>query len=172
MQLLRKVASFTTNKQDILVIYKTFVRGALEQSCTVWHSSLTKEQQSDLERVQKSALKVIMGKNYQSYENACESLNIEDLSTRRTRLCLQFAKKCLYNNKIETPFPRSSRKSKIATRHQEKYKVKFARTERLRKSAIPYMQKLLNNCTLCNFSINERAKQYNHMKKEHTHQYL
>ena len=93
MQLLRKVASFTSNKQDLLVTYKTCVRGALEQSCTVWHSSLTKEQQSDLERVQKSALKVIMGKNYKSYENACESLNIEDLSTRRTRICLQFAKK-------------------------------------------------------------------------------
>ena len=136
---------------DKVVIYKIFVRGALEQSCTVWHSSLTKDQQGDLERVQKSALKVIMGKNYESYENACESLQIEDLSTRRTRLSLQFTKKCLNNNQLKTLFPRKVKKSKMATRHQDKFEVKFARTERLRKSAIPSMQKLLNSQNMkCN----------------------
>ena len=78
---------------------------------SVLHSSLTKEQQGDLERVQKSSLKVIVDKNYKYYENECE-----DLSTQRKGLCLQFAKKCLYNNEMKTLFPRSSRKSKIATR--------------------------------------------------------
>ena len=36
MQLLGKVASLTTNKQDLLVIYKTCVRGAL--SLSFWRS--------------------------------------------------------------------------------------------------------------------------------------
>ena len=145
MQLLRKVASFTSNELDLLVIYKLFVRGALEQTCTVWHSSLTKEQEEDLERVQKSALRIIKGTKYESYEKACESLNIEDLITRRTKLCLQFAQKCLTNKQMKTLFPKNSKKAIIKTRHQEKFKVKFARTERLRKSSIPYMQRLLNN---------------------------
>ena len=39
MQLLRKIASFTSNKEDLLQIYKLFVRPILEQSCNIWSSS-------------------------------------------------------------------------------------------------------------------------------------
>ena len=44
-------------------------------------------------------LKVIKCTKYDSYEKPCESLTIEDLSTRRTRLCWQFANKKI---KIQT----------------------------------------------------------------------
>ena len=73
-------------------------------------------------------------------------MNVKTFPHKEKGYAYSLQKKCLYNNEMKTLFPRSSRKSKMATRHQEKYKVKFARTERLRKSAIPYMQKLLNNC--------------------------
>ena len=39
------------------------LKSLLEQSATVWHSRLTEENASDLERVQKSAMKVIFKKN-------------------------------------------------------------------------------------------------------------
>ena len=67
----------------IQTIFKRSTRAGTE-----WHSILTKEQEEDLEIVQKSALKIIKGTKYESYERACESLNLEDLITRRTRLCL------------------------------------------------------------------------------------
>ena len=44
-------------------VYILFVRSILEQSATVWHSSLTQENKEDLERVQKSAFKVILKEN-------------------------------------------------------------------------------------------------------------
>ena len=56
MQLLQKVAELGASIKDKLQIYKTFVRSALEQSCTVWHSSISKGNKRDLERVQKAAL--------------------------------------------------------------------------------------------------------------------
>ena len=60
MALLRKVASFGTPPEDLKIIYVLFIRSILEQSVTVWHSSLTVEYINDLERVQKSAIKVIL----------------------------------------------------------------------------------------------------------------
>ena len=61
MELLRNVASFGTSVEELKDIYSLFVRSQLQQSAVVWHSSLTEENKADLERVQKSALKIIMG---------------------------------------------------------------------------------------------------------------
>ena len=51
----------------------------LEQSCQVWHSSLTLENITDMERVQKKALKIILQEKYFSYANALEVLGLESL---------------------------------------------------------------------------------------------
>ena len=72
-----------------------FIRSKLEQSASVWHSSLTKNNEIDLERVQKLALKVILKDKYGDYKSALRKLNIESLFDRRDKLCLRFAKKCL-----------------------------------------------------------------------------
>ena len=64
MELLRRVASFGIDVEDLRNIYFLFVRSQLEQSAVVWHSSLTEENRADLERVQGSAIKIIMGERY------------------------------------------------------------------------------------------------------------
>ena len=46
------------------------IRSKLEQSAVVWHNSLTQKNKKDLERVQKSALKIILRDKYINYENA------------------------------------------------------------------------------------------------------
>ena len=111
----------------------------------VWNSSLTQENIEDLERVQKAATKIILGKQYTDYESALEKIGIENLEERRKQLCLSFAQKCLKNNKTNAMFPQKARNHKMETRNQEKFDVTFAHTERYRNSSIPYMQRLLNN---------------------------
>jgi hypothetical protein len=142
MQLLKKVASFTKDKNDLKEIYVLFVRSILEKSCVVWHSALTKENEKDLERVQKTALYVILEKQYISYENALETMSMDTLKKRREDLCLKFAQKCTEHEKFKNMFPKN--KIKRNSRRGEKYKVTHARTERFKKSAIIYMQNMLN----------------------------
>ena len=60
MELLRKVAGFGASIGDLKIIYILFVRSLLEQSATVWHSSLNAQNKADLERVQKSACRIIL----------------------------------------------------------------------------------------------------------------
>ena len=145
MQLLTKSANFTNNRYDLRSIYLTFIRSILEQSAVVWHSSLTKKNRRDLERVQKSAVRVIMGEKYESYKHGLAVLNLETLEKRRDKLCLSFAKKCLKNEKVRNFFPKNVQKHKMKLRKRKKvFKTGRIRTERYKKSSIPFMVNLLN----------------------------
>ena len=144
MQLLRKVASFQVEKNDLKIIYFLFVRSLLEQSAVVWHSSLTIENSEDLERVQKSAVRIILGDNYVGYKKSLMKLEMETLSDRREQLCLNFATKCLKTPKTKEMFPENKQIHQMGKRKPEKYEVQKTNTERLRQSAVVYMQRLLN----------------------------
>ena len=48
----------------------------LEQSATVWHSSLSIQNINDIERVQKPVFKLILGEKYKNYENALHKANL------------------------------------------------------------------------------------------------
>ena len=145
MQLLRKISNFGASWDDLKNIYILYIRSLLEQSCTVWHSGLTEENALDLERVQKSALRLILKESYKSYENALNILEIESLKERRESLYLYFAKKCLKSPKMKDLFPHNKKVHPMATRFEEFFKLNHAKTERLKKSPVIYMQRLLND---------------------------
>ena len=69
---------------------------------------------------------------------------METLKQRRENLCLNFAIKCVKNPKTKKMFPESKKIHKMEIRQSEKYQVQHANTERLKKSSVIYMQKLLN----------------------------
>ena len=144
MKLLHVASKFINNNQDLVYLYKTFVRSVLEVSAVVWHSSLSKINSSDLERVQKSALKVILKENYKDYKSALSQLNLQTLSKRREILCLKFAKKCLKLEKFKNLFPLNKKLHNMSKRKGRKFFQVKTNTERYMKSSIPYMQKLLN----------------------------
>ena len=144
MEILRRVSSFGAPIQDLKEIYILFVRSLLEQSATVWHSSLTQENAEDIERVQKNAMRIILRDQYQTYKKALAKLGLDNLSDRRKKLCLIFAQKCTKNPKTAYMFPEKKKLHTMNTRNPDKYEVQQAITDRLRKSPIIYMQNLLN----------------------------
>ena len=144
MELLRRVASFTTSIEDKKNIYVLYVRSILEQSSVVWSSSITQDNSDDLERVQKSAVRIILGKNFDKYEDALMRVDLETLKDRREVLSTNFAKKCLDNEKTKSMFQLREKTHRMNARNEEHFEVNFAHTERLKNSAIPYMQRILN----------------------------
>ena len=139
MQILHSATKFTRNIASLKDIYTKFVRSKLETSSSVWHSSLTEKQNYSIERLQRSAFKVILRNKYISYENACELLNMDTLYDRREAKCLKFAKGCLTDKHMKNMFPLNMKR-----RNHEKFQVNHARTSRYKDSTIIYMQKLLN----------------------------
>ena len=51
-----------------------YTHAVTKKNCQIWHSSLTEENTSDVERVQKTALKIILGDKYQNYEKWAQGL--------------------------------------------------------------------------------------------------
>ena len=145
MQLLRKCASFTKDKNELKNIYILFVRSILEQSCVVWHSSINQENSESLERVQKSAIKIILQEEYIEYPDGLLKLNLETLSERRKTLCQNFAVETAKHESLKHLFPTNKNATHCETRQPEKFHVNMAYTERYKSSAVPQMQRLLND---------------------------
>ena len=141
---MRKISGFGASDQDLKEIYILFVRSILEKSAVVWHSSITVENREDLERVQKTVLKIILGLRYKSYQNALDILELETLEKRREKLCLNFARKASKHPKCKNMFPFNEKIHKMKTRRPSKFKVLNANTERMKKSQLIFMQTLLN----------------------------
>ena len=110
----------------------------------MWHSSLTKENREDLERVQKAALKVILKEDYLNYEDALKLTNLQSLDDRRQMIAMRFAKNCLKNENYSKLFPLNNTKHGMKVRDPLKYQIKKANTERYKGSSVIYMQRLLN----------------------------
>ena len=86
MELLRKVANFTSSIGDKKNIYILYIRSILEQSSVVWSSSLTQENSDDLERVQRCAVRLILGNVFEDYEEALIKVDLDTLKERRQML--------------------------------------------------------------------------------------
>ena len=99
---------------------------------------------NDLERVQKSAVRIIFGKPYESYTDTLKELNIMRLSERRELICLKFAKNSLRLDNFKQLFPKHSNDHGMKTRNNEAYHENMSNGKRYAVSAVPNMQKLLN----------------------------
>ena len=144
--MLTKLKYIGTSTDDLIEIYILFIRSLTEYCAVTFHSSLTVSQTADIERIQKTCLKIILGDNFVSYPAALEMTGLDSLYTRREKRCLNFSLKALKHPVHSRLFPTNRNQNNQSTnvRNREKFHVNFARTECYRKSAIPYCQRMLN----------------------------
>ena len=119
------------------------MRSILEFAVPVWHSSLTGIDRMKIERVQKTAMHIILGNTYRSYSHALKCLSLDSLFSRRQNLCKTFARKAYKNSKFRQWFELNQ---KLAATRLEKPPLKnaYCRLERFENSPISYLTKLLN----------------------------
>ena len=84
-----------------------------------------------------------MNKKFESYENALNVLGLDDLVTRRNQLCKTFANRSYKDNSIH--FELSEKLHPMQKRQINKLRIKYCNTQRLSMSALPQMQKMLND---------------------------
>ena len=72
-----------------------------EQGVLIWNSGLTKAQMSDLEKIQKVALLIILCEDYSNFDMACTVFGIATISSRRAQLCTHFAVKLLKSSRSD-----------------------------------------------------------------------
>ena len=165
MRWLHSATKFTEDRQILKQIYTIYVRSILENAATVWHSSLTQSNVESLERCQKAALRIICADKYITYENALKFMKMQSLNDRRTKLCVNFIKKSIKLDNFKQLFPENENVN-VNLRNHEKYFVKKYRTERCKKSSIPYFQNLMNKY------VREQSDMFKKLIKSHSHSHI
>ena len=142
--MIRRLKNLGANMEDLLDVYCKQIRSLLEFAVPVWNSSLTGENISQLERIQKSALHIILGERYHSYRSALKATGLDKLSDRRKKICMAFAKKALKHSKFSSWFKPNTR---LQNTRQEppKFCPVYSKTARFDNSPLCSMTKLLNN---------------------------
>ena len=92
---------------DLLDVYKLFIRSIIEYCSVVYHSRLTEEQSTKIERIQKTCLKVILREMYIDYQSALEMTGLDTLKSRRLKRCLNFSLKSIKHSNHQKMFPSS-----------------------------------------------------------------
>ena len=85
-----------------------------------------------------------MGDKYLGYEHALEHMNLDSLKERRVKMALSFAKKALKMDNFSSFFPLNKATHLMTKRNPDKYVINSAKTERYKRSAVPFLQRLLN----------------------------
>ena len=119
--MLTKLKYVGVRKEDLIEIYVLYIRSIAEYCSVAFHSSLTVEQSNQIERIQKTCLKVILDEMYIDYASALEMSGLDTLYDRRVKL-----------------FPLNSNVGSCNVRNSETYSVKFASTSTYRDSTIPF----------------------------------
>ena len=141
--ILRRLKNLGALAGDLLEVYTKQIRCILEYAAPAWQSSITQEEKTNIERVQKSAFHIILGNSYQSYENALELLGMETLNLRRRRLTYKFALRSEKNEKFKSWFKPAKKTLNTRTTINKYCDVK-ANHKRFMNSPIPYLTRLLN----------------------------
>ena len=141
--ILRRLKILGADPTSLVDVYIKQVRSVLEFGVPVWQGSLTVSEKEDIEKVQRNATRIILGRSYKSYETALQSLNLEYLDLRRTKLCLNFALKAEADPKFCHWFKKTTRVYNTRG-NLPKYKEIYANHSRYLHSSIGYLTKLLN----------------------------
>ena len=142
MWVLRRMKSLKMDIFTIMDYYMKEVRVHLELAVPVWHSGLTLKLSADIERVQRVAVSILLGRTDFDYGPSCALLGLKPLYVRIQELCERFARKtaspdCRHNDLFQI------QNSGYNTRG-EFYREHFCRTNRFYKSALPYLTRTLN----------------------------
>ena len=118
------------------------MRPTLEYAVPTYHPMLSAELSDRIESIQKRASKMIFGWG-SSYDQIIDSGKMVSLADRREELTKKFAVKTSKNNRFAHWFKRKDY-GDLNLRVKKPFEENFARTERMKKSPVFYMRKLLN----------------------------
>ena len=139
--MLRRLKALGASQWNLLDVYYKHIRAILEFGAPAWDGALTKRDSLRLERVQRTALKIIFACKWDSYTKFLISKNIEKLAKRRKKLALNFAKKSVRHKKFKDWFETNENLNIFS---KTLYKPTISRTANLKKSPIPHLTRLLN----------------------------
>ena len=176
MWVLRRLAHLTSDRQELVETYCKQIRPLVELAVPYQGTRITKYESNLLERVQKTALHIIYGAKYTTYEEILKSSNLSTLADRSENLISKLAIKTFHNPKLRSWF---SIEQKLVNTRSGQHILKEVpwRTKIFGKSTIPVITNIINTSYMENYQekycnqcqkIFKSGKNLNkHMKVKH-----
>ena len=127
----------------LVQIYTSLLRSSIEYGSVIYDGLLTKEQVTQIERLQSNALKTIYGWD-KSYATAREMAGLETLAERRKNAVKNFAQKTSRNPRFAERWFPANPEVGYGLRKRNAYATEYARTERLRNAPLYRMRRIMN----------------------------
>ena len=141
MCMLKRLAELGVSIEDLLSTYTLRIRVQVEQNAPLWMFYLTEQLSKDIEKVQKMASYIILGKHaHRDYLCNLAILDLEPLDQRRNKLAKNFANKILKHPVHKQIFKIIHSKTKSGNRIE----IPKCRTARFERSTVPSLAKLIN----------------------------
>lgn len=141
--ILHRLKNLGAQQTSLVEVYVKQIRCLLEFGTPAWQGSITAHEKTDIERVQRNAVRIILGRRYTSYKDALQSLNLEYLEQRRINICLKFALKTEAHPKFKHWFIQQTNPYNTRGK-QRKYKEIYSKHQRYSNSPLGYLTRLLN----------------------------
>ena len=144
---LRRMKALGVDIPTLTQFWRTEGPVHLEAQAPLWHSSLTVAQSRSLARAQRVAMAAITGRWHPSHSEQLQELALEPLDARRIRLCERFARRTATRSRHQDMFPLVAANLTVRTRRTGRplYREPRCRTASYRRSAVPYLTRLLNS---------------------------
>ena len=177
--ILKRLERLGCEVQELVTVYIRLVRSVTEFAVPYWGPMITVEESRRLERIQRTALHVILGDRFQTYSNALDITGLERLDIRRQSLIKKFAMKTKSNPKFAHWFEKEHEWVNRTRQIKKTWKEVVTRTERYKRSAIPVMTSLLNDmetvggdkesivCQVCSMSFSSKRNMSLHRRFIH-----
>ena len=121
---------------DLLRVYVSVIRPVLEYACPVWHTSLPMYLSDNIETIQKRCLRTIFPGH--SYDEARSISNLPTIFERRTKLYQSYFRKMHNSDHTLNKLLPNQRNISYDLRTYNALPVPLARTDRFRRSLIPW----------------------------------
>ena len=138
---IKRLKKMGASQQNLVEMYKLFVRQSLEFAAPLCSSALTQNNKQKIERIQAQVTDLILGPNQLSYRERLRELDLVDLEGQRLKLTKNFCSKMIKDDRFKFLFPTRH----TGTRSKKKYIEPQCKTNRMKFSSIPSFIQMLNN---------------------------
>ena len=135
--LLKTLKKYGASETDMKRFYAFVIRPVLEYEAQVWHGGLTKSQSSNIEKIQKRALRIIYSEK--DYDKLLRMAGVKSLCERRCDMCIELIRQMSQtSHKLHHLLPQklcNIRQRETRLSSQLFYNYKY-RTERFKNSPV------------------------------------
>ena len=146
MWVIRRLKGMGATRARLLDVLQKQVLSVLNLGVPAWDCLLTEQEKDDFERVLKTGLKIIWGKDYTSFHSILHESNLKTMKQVREKIMQKFVRKTIIHDKFRRWFSSDSiPRMNTRTGNRTTFKPVPARKGFYQKSPIPTMTRLANN---------------------------